>query len=60
MEYRIAIHQYVKSDFREGARALIFDKDFAPKWSHKSVHDVREEDIARNFQLQTDEDELSL
>lgn len=60
MEFRLAIHHNAKSDLKEGARAVLIEKDFKPKWSRKSIYDVTEEDVARFFQLLSDGDELSI
>lgn len=60
MEFRLAIHHNTKSDLREGARAVLIEKDFKPKWSRKSIYDVTDEDVERFFQQLPDEEELSL
>ncbi|MDX3909099.1 MAG: enoyl-CoA hydratase/isomerase family protein [Sphingobium sp.] len=39
-EYRIGHHVIRRPDFVEGVRALIFDKDNAPKWSPATTEDV--------------------
>jgi len=33
------------TEFFEGVRALLVDKDKNPKWKHKSVYDVEKEDV---------------
>jgi enoyl-CoA hydratase len=39
-EYRIACHVIRRPDFVEGVRAVIFDKDNAPKWQPAAPEDV--------------------
>ncbi|CAN5217092.1 enoyl-CoA hydratase/isomerase family protein [soil metagenome] len=39
-EYRIACHAIRRPDFVEGVRAVIFDKDNAPKWQPTAPEDV--------------------
>jgi enoyl-CoA hydratase/carnithine racemase len=45
MEYRFTHRALDRSDFLEGIRAAIIDKDKAPKWRHKSWEDVTGADI---------------
>src|SRR5262249_5393218 len=40
MEYRIASHVVARHDFLEGVRALIVDKDNAPKWDPPTLAGV--------------------
>jgi enoyl-CoA hydratase len=40
MEYRIGARVVQRHDFLEGVRALIVEKDNAPKWSEARPHDV--------------------
>ncbi|UNM06008.1 MAG: enoyl-CoA hydratase/isomerase family protein [Holosporaceae bacterium] len=35
----------------EGIRARIIDKDGAPKWSHKNIYDVPNEEIEKLIEL---------
>jgi len=39
-EYRIAVHVIRRPDFVEGVRAVIFDKDNAPRWNPAKPQDV--------------------
>jgi enoyl-CoA hydratase len=40
MEYRIGARVVVRHDFLEGVRAVIVDKDNAPKWDPSRLEDV--------------------
>lgn len=42
MEYRIASRVLVRHDFIEGVRAVIIDKDHAPRWEPARPEDVSE------------------
>lgn len=58
MEMRLVVHHCNDSDFTEGVRALLVDKDSMPKWKRKSIYDVTEEDVERFFQPISEEYEL--
>jgi enoyl-CoA hydratase len=50
MEFRMAQHFARASDFPEGVRALLVDKDFKPVWNPNSLVDVSNEDVAGYFE----------
>lgn len=58
-EFRLAIHHVIKSDLKEGCRAILIDKDFKPKWDPTTLHDVTEEHVDRFFKPLPDGDELT-
>lgn len=49
MEYRIASRVIVRPDFAEGVRAVIIDKDNAPKWDPATAEGVTEDLIDAIF-----------
>jgi enoyl-CoA hydratase len=49
MEYRVALRAVMSSDFREGVRALLLDKDGAPRWHPAALAGVKDTDIAGHF-----------
>ncbi len=49
LEYRIASRVIVRSDFAEGVRAVIVDKDNAPKWDPATPEGVTEDLIDEIF-----------
>lgn len=49
MEMRLVVNHTEGSDFKEGVRAVLIDKDFKPKWSRKSIYDVTVDDVERFF-----------
>lgn len=49
MEYRLGGRIVGTHDFQEGVRAVIIDKDNAPRWSPARIEDVSDETIAALF-----------
>lgn len=58
-EWLLVIQHVIKSDMPEGARAMLIDKDFKPKWNPKTVQEVTEEHVARFFNPSPAGDELT-
>jgi 3-hydroxyisobutyryl-CoA hydrolase len=58
MEYRLVRRCCEDSDFYEGVRALLVDKDNAPKWEPKTLREVDEARLERYFSLLKDNEEL--
>lgn len=46
MEYQLALRVCRTPEFLEGVRAMVIDKDRAPKWNPARVEDLREADLA--------------
>ena len=49
MEYAVAAHVIARPDFVEGVRALIVDKDNAPRWNPSTASAVSDADIDAIF-----------
>ena len=49
MELSMALHSFAQGDFMEGVRALIIDKDNAPKWQPSRLEDVTEDMVEAFF-----------
>ena len=49
MEYRLSQACVAGHDFPEGIRAVVIDKDRAPKWRPASLAEVGEELVAAHF-----------
>ena len=49
MEYKIAAGYLEHTEFYEGVRALLVDKDKSPKWCYKHVKQVKDKDISLFF-----------
>ncbi|XP_053975398.1 3-hydroxyisobutyryl-CoA hydrolase, mitochondrial isoform X1 [Hylaeus volcanicus] len=62
MEYRLAYNYSLNkdSDFCEGVRALLIDKDQKPAWNPKSLDQVTDTYVNQQFALLTDGQEMSL
>lgn len=56
MEYRIGWRKVQSADFLEGVRAVIIDKDHAPKWRPDTLEGVSVADVARYFEPLGDEE----
>ena len=48
-EYALAVKLVQQPDFREGVRALLIDKDNAPRWNPANLDEVTPELVARFF-----------
>jgi enoyl-CoA hydratase len=49
LEYRIALRMIARADFAEGVRAVILDKDNAPRWRPDTLEGVTEADLDAIF-----------
>ncbi len=59
MEFRLVQRCMAADDFYEGIRAVLIDKDHAPKWKPASLGEVSDADVARYFAPLADGDELT-
>jgi enoyl-CoA hydratase len=50
MEYRMTVRCMAGSDYFEGVRAMLVDKDHAPHWSPASLSEVSDDFVAEFFQ----------
>lgn len=48
-ELRLALKFFQNTEVLEGIRSVVIDKDRAPKWSYKSIMDVRESVLTEYF-----------
>ncbi len=60
VEYRLCTRLFEGGEFPEGVRALLVDKDKAPKWLHRELADVPPGAITALFAPFTPGDELGL
>lgn len=49
MEFKIAAGFLDHTEFYEGVRALLVDKDKSPKWKFGTVNQVKDSDLAHFF-----------
>ena len=49
MDFGISQIQMAHTEFYEGIRALLVEKDKNPQWMHKSVHDITNDEIESFF-----------
>jgi len=60
MEYRLACACVRGHDFYEGVRAVIVDKDQAPKWRPATLAEVRPQDVREWFESRPPDGDLEL
>lgn len=58
MEFRLAAHCCIDSDFKEGVRALLIDKDQQPNWKPDTIEKVTQGHVNKFFAPLPDNDEL--
>lgn len=58
LDYRVGAHHLIKSDLKEGVRALLIDKDLKPKWNPGTVEDVTENHVERFYKPLPLQDDL--
>ncbi|XP_058813534.1 3-hydroxyisobutyryl-CoA hydrolase, mitochondrial [Topomyia yanbarensis] len=58
MEFRMAVHSVIGSDFEEGVRAMLIDRDQNPKWNPAKLSEVTQSHVDRFFGPLPDGDEL--
>lgn len=60
MEFRLGNHHVRGSDFAEGVRALLIDKDNQPKWKPAALKDVTNERVDEFFEKVPGVEDLDL
>jgi 3-hydroxyisobutyryl-CoA hydrolase len=58
MEFRLAVNHVIKSDFKEGVRALLIDRDQSPQWDPKTLDEVSRVHVESLFRPLAGNDEL--
>lgn len=58
IEFRLAVHHTQGSDFQEGVRALLIDKDQKPNWNPRTLEEVTHHHVDSFFDKLADVDEL--
>jgi hypothetical protein len=48
------------NDFFEGVRCTLIDKNDTPKWQHKSLFDVKRQEVEKYFEKLPPNQELNL
>jgi len=59
MEFRLAVNCCMDTEFKEGVRALLIDKDQQPKWNPDTIEKVTQERVLKFFAPLPDKDELT-
>ncbi len=57
MEYGLMVRMIHHPDFREGVRALLIDKDNAPKWSPPTPEEISDAAVDRFFEPLPEDEE---
>ena len=60
VEYRLVVRLFESGEFPEGVRALLIDKDKAPKWKPARIEDVDSATVAAYFAPLPKGEELGL
>jgi 3-hydroxyisobutyryl-CoA hydrolase len=59
MEICLVVQHLIDSDFKEGCRAALVDKDFKPSWNPQTLSEVTDRRVERFFKPLPDGDELT-
>lgn len=60
MDYRLAHHFMYSSNFSEGVRALLLEKDNKPKWSPGRIEDLTKDEVLSLFRMSLSPDVLPM